>query len=245
MLIGSPRWLTWLAGVPLLLLGIVLLLAWVLRTQYETRLRQQVWPERVPEIPVVSNAPPGAARTVLMLGDLRTAQWGLPPLSHWRVINAGADSLTTGQIRQCAPALLDRFHPDAIVLEAGINDLKYLGLRPAMTDRIVSLTLSNITAIVTAGAERHCRVIVLTTWPAGQLTPARRLVWNAVVPEAVSRLNRRLQTLDSPEKGIHVADLFKKAGLKPDANFYRDTLRLTPAAYDLLTPLLEKELDSG
>jgi lysophospholipase L1-like esterase len=171
------------------------------------------------------------------------AQWGLPSLAPWRVVNAGTGGLTTGQVRLCAPDLLDRFKPDVVVVEAGINDLKYLGLRPEMRPQVVSLALSNLTAIVEQSAGRHCKVILLTIWPAGDPSLARRLVWSQAVAAAVAQLNGQLQKLDSVEKGIRVVDLFQQAGLKPGDEFYRDTLHLQPAAYERLTPLLQRELE--
>jgi lysophospholipase L1-like esterase len=245
MSVGYSRWWTWLAAALAVSLAAVFLLVWTLRARYEDRLRQQIWTDRVPETTVFSNSPAGMARTVLLLGDSRMAQWGLPQLAQWRVVNAGTAGLTTAQIRLCAPALLDQFHPDVVVLQAAINDLKFLGLRPAMTSQVVSLALGNIAAVVNEGVQRHCKVILLETWPAGQPGMARHLVWSDAVSAAVAQLNAQLQSLDSAEKGIRVVDLFKEAGLKPDGKFYRDTLHLQPAAYQLLTPLLQRELDKA
>jgi lysophospholipase L1-like esterase len=240
--IGQAWRRTWLAAALAVSLAAVFMLVWGLRASYENRLRQQIWPERAPEISVLSNAPVGFGRTVLLLGDSRMAQWGLPTLAPWRVVNAGTGGLTTGQIRLGAPGLLDRFKPDVVVVEAGINDLKYLGLRPEMRPQVVSLALSNLTAIVEASARGRCKVILLTIWPAGEPSLARRLVWSEAVSAAVVQLNGQLQKLDSAEKGIRVVDLFKQAGLKPGHEFYRDTLHLLPAAYERLTPLLQREL---
>jgi lysophospholipase L1-like esterase len=245
MAVAHSRWLTWLAAALAILLAAVFWLVWTLRASYESRLRQQIWTSRVPEPTVISNSPGAVGRTVLLLGDSRMAQWGLPQLAQWRVVNAGTGGFTTGQIRLCAPALLDQFHPDVVVLQAGINDLKFLGLRPGMSSQVVAVALSNITAIVNDTTQRHCQIILLTTWPPGQLSLARRVVWSEAVSAAVAQLNGQLQKLDSAERGIRVVDLFRQAGLKPDVEFYRDTLHLKPEAYHLLTPLLKRELDVG
>jgi lysophospholipase L1-like esterase len=240
---NSWWWLRRLAAALALALAVVLALVWILRARYESSLRQQIWPDHAPETTVISNWPAGATRTVLLLGDSRMAQWGLPPLDHWRVVNAGTSGLTTAQICLCAPAWLDQFQPNAVVIQAGINDLKFLGLRPEMSSQVVSLALSNITAMVNEGSRRHCQVVLLTIWPAGHLSLARRLVWSDAVSPAVAQLNGQLPLLDSAEAGIHVVDLFNEAGLKQEVEFYRDTLHLTPLAYQRLTPLLERELD--
>jgi hypothetical protein len=74
---------------------------------------------------------------------------------------------------------------------------------------------------------------------------ARRLVWSAEIPTAVDELNAQLQSLNWPEGGIRVIDLFKEAGLKPEAGLYRDTLHFKPEVYQRLTPALEKELETA
>ena len=158
------------------------------RGRYENLLAQQIWPLNAPEIVAISNSPVQFDSTVLLLGDSRMAQWHLPQLAGWRVVNAGTGGLTTGQLRLCAPKLLDEFHPDAVVVEVGINDLKYLGLRPEMASQIVSLAASNLTAVVQECVARHCKVIVLETWPASRPELARRLVWNAAIPVSGAQL---------------------------------------------------------
>jgi lysophospholipase L1-like esterase len=245
MAVGNLRWLTWLAAALAISLAGALLSFWVLRMLYENRLRRQIWTDSAPETTVISNGSAGLGPTVLLLGDSRMAQWELPQLPRWQVINAGTGGLTTAQIRLAAPTLLDQFHPEVVVVQVGINDLKFLGLRPDMASQVVSLALSNITATVQESAKRHRKCILLTTWPAGQPGLARSLVWSEAVSAAVGQLNGQLQRLDSAEKGIRVVDLFKEAGLKPEAEFYRDGLHLKPAAYQRLTPLLQRELDQA
>lgn len=242
MLRGKFHRLKWRVTLLAVLSAATVLGFWSARTHYEYRLAQQIWPVAAPEISVVSKSPPGFKSTVLLLGDSRMAQWDLPQLVGWRVVNAGAGGLTTGQLRLAAPKFLDEFHPDAVVLEAGINDLKFIGLRTALSPQIISLAASNLTAVVRGCAADHCQVIVLETWPAGQPDLARRLVWSAKIPAAVDALNAQLQHLNSPGQGIRVVDLFKEAGLKPEAGFYRDTLHFKPEVYQSLTPALEKIL---
>ena len=58
-------------------------------------------------------------------------------------------------------------------------------------------------------------------------------------------LNAQLQKLNAPEQGIRVVDLFKEAGLKPQAGLYRATLHFKPEVYQRLTPALERELEAA
>jgi lysophospholipase L1-like esterase len=242
---GNSQWVARLAAALAFSLASAFFALGLLRARYESRLRRQIWPDNVLAISVISNGPAGSARTVLLLGDSRMAQWGLPALAPWRVVNAGAAGFTTGQILLCAPALLDQIQPDVVVLQAAINDLKFLGLRPEMLPQVMTLALSNITAIVQDSARHHCKVILLPTWPAGKPSLARSLVWSKAVSAAVAQLNAQLQELNCEEKGIRVVDLFKEAGLNPGVEFYGDALHLKPAAYQLLTPLLRRELDAA
>jgi lysophospholipase L1-like esterase len=235
-----------LAGVGLVIsLAVILMAFCTARARYESRLRQQLWPAHAPEISALSSPAVASIPTVMLLGDSRMAQWGLPELRHWRVVNAGMGGLTTGQVRLAAPELLEKYRPDVIVLQAGINDLKFLGLRPELISTVVSLATSNLTAIVSAGARRNCQVIVLETWPAGQPDWARRLVWNAAIPASVNQLNAELRKLNAPGQGIRVVDLFGEAGLEPGLESYRDTLHFTPETYQRLTPALQKALDDA
>lgn len=242
---GKFHWLKWFVPALAILFAGMTLGFWPARNRCEHQLAQQIWPVSAPEISAQSNSPAQPAPTVLLLGDSRVAQWGLPPLPGWRVVNAGAGGLTTGQLRLCAPKLLDEFRPAAVVLEAGINDLKFIGLRPEMAPQIISLAAGNLTAVARESAARHGRVIVLETWPAAQPGLARRLVWNAEMPAAVDSLNARLRRLNSAARGIRVVDLFKAAGLAPEAGLCFDTLHFRPEVYERLTPALASDLEAG
>jgi lysophospholipase L1-like esterase len=238
-------WLKWPVLVLAVLSVAIMFGFWSARSRYEDQLTRQIWPLNAPEIIAISNSPAGFDSTVLLLGDSRMAQWDLPQLAGWRVVNAGAGGLTTEQVHLCLPKLLDQFHPDAVVLEAGINDLKFIGLHPERAPEIVTFAAHNLEAIAHECAGRHCKVIVLETWPVGKPSLARRLVWSAEIPTAVDELNTQLQSLNRPEGGIRVVDLFKEAGLKAEAGLHRDTLHFKPEVYQRLTPALEKELESA
>jgi len=226
-------------------LGVVLLLVfWSERARYERQLTAQIWPTAALKVSILSSPPVDSRPTVMLLGDSRMAQWNLPQLTHWRVVNAGIGGATTGQIRLLASTLLAEYHPDVVVLEAGINDLKYLGLRPRMAPEIISLATTNLIAVANECSRQHCRVIILETWPPGRPGLARRLVWNAAIPASVAALNVQLRYLDSPARGVRVIDLFSEAGLKPGPQSYRDTLHFTSETYARLTRVLEKELDT-
>jgi peptidoglycan/LPS O-acetylase OafA/YrhL/lysophospholipase L1-like esterase len=214
----------------------------VVRAHYADRLREQLWPHTAPPVSVRADPLTAGNPTVLLLGDSRITEWDLPHLGNRRVVNAGMSGFTTGQIRLRAADLLEVYHPATVVLQAGINDLKYLGLQPDETAAVVSLASSNMAAIVAECVRRHSQVLVLETWPAGAPSPARRLVWSEQIGAGLESLNAELRKLDSPDNGIRVVDLFRLAGLKSGPDEYRDTLHFKPEVYEQLTPVLEKQL---
>src|SRR5690242_2105929 len=111
---GKSHGLKWGMLLLAVLSAAVLLGSCLLRTCYEHQLAQQIWPATAPDISARPTPPANTVKTVLLLGDSRMAQWRLPSLPGWRVVNAGAGGLTTGQLRLGAPKLLDEFHPDVV-----------------------------------------------------------------------------------------------------------------------------------
>ncbi len=232
-----------LAGSILLLALLALVAAFlVARTRYEKQLRAQIWTTNSPELNIASGSEGSSLPTVLLLGDSRMAQWGVPQLQGWHVVNAGTGGLTTAQILLATPGVLERVHPEVVVLQAGINDLKYLGLRPEMRPIIVSLVASNLAVIASECTNRNCKVILLETWLPGRPSLARRLVWNEAVPDGVNELNAVLQKVFTARNEIHFVNLFNEAGIEQGERLYQDTLHLKPEIYQRLTPALEKVL---
>jgi peptidoglycan/LPS O-acetylase OafA/YrhL/lysophospholipase L1-like esterase len=220
------------------------LVAGFIWARYEARLRAQIWPTQTPNLSTWLGEPIPSDRVVLLFGDSRMAEWPAPRFAGWRVVNAGTKGLTTGQLALALPKLLREVHPTALVLEAGMNDLKYAGMRPRLAPSLVSLAHSNIVCMADAGLALGCKVIVLETWPAGKPSLARWLVWNQQVNQSVVRLNEQLRKRDAPQQGICVLDLFEQSGLNPEPELYRDTLHFKPTAYTRLGPPLQKELDT-
>ena len=220
----------------------IFLAVWLARKNYEAELRQQIWNGTAPRITALAQPAQEKIPTLLLLGDSRMAQWGLPDIGGWRVVNGALGGLTTGQIAAVTPNLLDEFQPQTVVVEVGINDLKFIGLRPDLAAETISLAISNLTRVVADCERRHCPIVILKTWPAGTPSLARRLVWNRHVAAAVEEFNQRLEKLNVPARGGWVVDLWGNSGLKPEARDYTDTLHFRPDFYERLTPVLAKQL---
>lgn len=218
---------------------------WQVRHQYEVRLQKAIWPT-IPNwvVPQISREP-SSAPVVLFLGDSRMAYWGLPSLNHWTLVNAGGPGSTSGQCLLGAAQLMEQYQPKAVVIETGINDLKYLGLEPGLKDALVRLVTSNISNIASLCAAKGSRVIVLEIWPASTVDFRHRLIWNKAVDDAVLLCNQALRRLNSGDHQVRVLDLLEAAGVHPSPETYADTLHLKRETYRKLEPVLEKALNES
>ena len=109
-----------------------------------------------------------APKTVLVLGDSLSAEYGLSRGSGWvallenklksekidaAVVNASISGETTSGGRSRLPALLTQYHPDIVVIELGAND----GLR----GQPVAAAEANLRAMIEQAEKRKARVLLV------------------------------------------------------------------------------------
>ncbi len=109
-----------------------------------------------------------ATRTLLVLGDSLSAEYGLPRDSgwvrllrdrlgekklDWSVVNASISGETTAGGASRLPKLLDEHKPQLVIVELGAND----GLRGSPLD----MTRRNLDSIVGAAREAGARVLLV------------------------------------------------------------------------------------
>jgi acyl-CoA thioesterase-1 len=109
-----------------------------------------------------------ASKTLLVLGDSLSAEYGLARGSGWvallekrlkaenldvRVVNASISGDTTSGGRTRLPALLEKHKPDVMVLELGAND--------ALRGLPVASTEDNLRAMINAAKGIRARMLVL------------------------------------------------------------------------------------
>jgi lysophospholipase L1-like esterase len=218
---------------------VALLLAWELRARYEHELSRRIWPDSGQTADVSASAGDPDERTVLLLGDSRVAQWETWVPRRGRIVRAGFSGAPTAEVRARTKDLLAKYTPEVVVIEAGINDLKLLGLRPDLRREVVDTVVTNLFAIAKECAGARAQVLLLTVWPATRPDLLRRVIWDAAVDEATAEVNRRLISLGSREHGVIVCDLLSDAGpIK-----YRDTVHLDSETYSRINRVLEKRLN--
>lgn len=127
-----------------------------------------------PAVPPGATAPAaGAPRTLLVVGDSLSAEYGLPRGSGWvallekrlqrdklawRVVNASISGDTTSGGRARLPALLQQHKPAVVVIELGGND--------ALRGLPLASTEDNLLAMTRAAKAAGARVLLL-----GMLVP--------------------------------------------------------------------------
>jgi len=237
-------WIWWLwVAVTLIFGGLSLQLAGKLRTGYEQQLSDRIWPRLARPVTFVISGGTNFDHTVLLFGDSRIQEWKIIPPAGIRIINAGMPGATTAELRFKLPEVLDEFQPDCLVLQAGINDLKLLGIQPGISNELTSLVFTNLVVMADLGRAHHCQVILTSVWPVASPELARWFVWNQVVPDSIDVVNQQLFTAGPHFKNIQILDLFSEPGISANKKTYRDALHLRPETYGKLTPLLNAELE--
>ena len=218
------------------------------REKYAQALITQGWPTNAPPVALRSTPPGDGTNVLLLMGDSRIAAWEAPAASGWNVFNGGVGGMTTAQLAFHCRTMLERARPTVVVLQIGINDLKILGLRPALREAVVGASLSNITTIVKECRARGAHVVVTTIWPTGKVSLKRRVVWSSAIPAGVAETNEQLERQFAGQPGITITNVFATASQgmseKEIHGLYLDTLHLTPAAYARLSVILTQALSS-
>jgi len=188
---------------------------------------------------------PSDKTRLVMIGDSRIAMWNnISDLDEYETINRGVSSDTTAQVMLRFSRDVLALDPDLVVIQAGINDLKAIGVFPVQAAWILQQARENISAMLEQSAKRGTAVILMTVLPASEPDIMRRIVWSPEIDGAVAELNKfiRSQAAD----GVAIMDCdpaFNLAG-RINANYAADTLHLNRPGYDVLNRLLRESLKS-
>ena len=181
----------------------------------------------------------------LFYGDSRAYTWPMPTgFEAWEVFNHGIGGQTTAQILARFDDHLVPLQPDLVLIQAGINDLKTIGLFPAQRDEIVANCKKNLAAMVQRATAQGATVILTTVFPTAQPSLLRRPFWSDAVGEAIVEVNLYLKTL----AGDRVV-LFDSAALLVGADgaiqpvYSYDLLHLNQAGYAALNAALRALLE--
>jgi lysophospholipase L1-like esterase len=188
-------------------------------------------------------AGPGVHR-VVFVGDSRIEQWpALPQPTGCQSVNRGSGGETTKQVALRLERDVIRLHPEVAVVQAGINDLKAVGVLPVPEEEIIANCERNLQSIVSQLREGGVGVILMTVLPVGPVELARRPVWSNATLTAVARVNATIRSMGGA--GVTVVDCDPEMMVNGRMNpkYARDAFHLTPAGYDALARVVTPALD--
>lgn len=166
------------------------------------------------------------ARTLLVVGDSLSAEYGLPrgsgwvalleqqlslEKSPWRVVNASISGDTTAGGRARLPALLKQQQPSIVIIELGGND--------ALRGFPLAMTEENMQEMIHACQSMHAKVLLVGM----QVPPNYGADYSAEFSKMFTRLSKKHKTAVVPFllKGIadapNAAEQFQADRIHPNA----------------------------
>lgn len=189
---------------------------------------------------------PGVAR-IVFFGDSRISSWEhLPTVPGTQIVNRGRSGETTAQMLLRLDRDVIALAPDVVVIQAGVNDLKSIGIFPHRAEEIIESCRRNLEKIVERLTEADIRVVVLTILPVGTVPLKRRPVWSEQTRDAIEQVNEQLRSTDYSRKSFVLVDcdsvIAEGRRIKP--TYELDTLHVNAFGYEALNALVEPVLTS-
>jgi lysophospholipase L1-like esterase len=179
--------------------------------------------------------PPAGHPLLVFFGDSRALMWGRPAVAGFTVANRGIGWQTTAQILARVDSDLLAAHPDVVVLEAGVNDLKVIAEFPERRAEIVGDCEANLTKIIEACRRAGATVIVTSIFELGDVSLWKRPFWSSDVGVAIREVNAYLAKLAGDHVILFDANVSLDDGRGEVQRAYQaDYLHLNDAAYTAL-----------
>ena len=177
---------------------------------------------------------------LVFFGDSRAAMWPDPQQpTGFRIVNHGIGYQTTEQILLRVNEDAVSLRPSAVVLEAGVNDLKSIAEMPEQRAQIVADCEANLSRIVERLTSTGATVILVSVFEIGDVSLLKRPFWSDDVSAAVREVNAFLATLAGPKVILFDANKVLDDGHGHVVRDYQmDYLHLVPAGYSALNAKL-------
>ena len=183
---------------------------------------------------------------IWLIGDSRMARWNTELFSSFgpKVFNFGVEGQTTSQILIRLKYILETSTPEIVFLEAGINDLKIIGLNKKLAVSIKEDCFNNITTMTNMCQKKNVTIVVINIFPTGKIELLRRFVWNSSVEAAIVETNERLRLYCNSENIPYFDAYHFLAGIgsSVERKYQDDFLHINENAYVALSDALIAEL---
>lgn len=175
---------------------------------------------------------------IWLLGDSRIAHWDTKHFGAFpaNIVNLGVEGQSTKQILERFKNHLEKGIPDWIVLEAGINDLKVIGLNEGLSEKIANECYNNIISIFTLCNQKKIKIICCSIFPIGNIEMPRRLIWSETVEKQINDVNKKLKNYcnNNNIEFYEVSDILLGTN-RVKRHFQNGFLHINNESYSLLT----------
>jgi lysophospholipase L1-like esterase len=180
--------------------------------------------------------PPLDLPVLVFFGDSRARMWSEPALpTGYRIVNRGIGYQTTAQMLLRFDADAAQLHPNAVVLEAGVNDLKSIAAFPERRAEIVADCEANLERLVHLCRKADATVVLVTVFGIGDVSLWRRPFWSSDIAFAVREVNVFLRRLVEEKVVLFDASPVLEDGRGDIHGAYQlDHLHLSSAGYTAL-----------
>ncbi len=183
--------------------------------------------------------------TAVFFGDSRAAQWLSPQTEVYSFTNRGIGNQSSAQVLLRFDEHIKPLHPEVIIIQVGINDLKTIPLFPERKHEIITNCKVNIEKIIEKAVELNATIILTTIFPAsGEVPLTRRLVWSDDVYEAIDEVNIFIRSVQNDKVIIFdAASILSDKEGKTKTEYTFDLLHLNNDGYEALNRELVKILN--
>jgi hypothetical protein len=123
------------------------------------------------------DVPAASTATVVFFGDSRAEMWPAPAkLKGFSFVNRGINTQTSAQVLGRFDKHVVPLHPNIVIVQVGINDLKTIPLFPERKAAIITNCKANIQQIVARSVNSGATVILTTIFPIGPVPLTRQPV---------------------------------------------------------------------
>lgn len=185
---------------------------------------------------------------IWLIGDSRIARWDKEYFSplNVNIFNLGVEGQSTSQVLHRLKNDLETGTPEWVILEAGINDLKVIGLDKKLAPSIKEDCFRNIASIIELCQKKNANIVVINIFPTGKIEFLRRFIWNSYVDSAIMETNERLRFYCDSNDIMYFDTYFILSKDKSRIQkIYQDGfLHINKEAYKVLSESLIKELSA-
>jgi lysophospholipase L1-like esterase len=172
---------------------------------------------------------------VVFFGDSRAADWPPSDLARFEFVNRGIGVQTSAQALQRFGYHVRPLHPQIVLVQVGINDLKAIALFSERKEAIIANCQENIRHIVAQSVDGGAIVVLTTVFPVGEVPLERQPFWSPDVAKAIGEVNTFIRSLEAQD--VIVLDAYSilanESGMMRD-EYAQDMLHLSAAGYAAL-----------